>query len=97
VELRNLRLIAKVVGKRLQVKKIAAASEDASKALKRKRYCYFDNKQVETPVYDSEKLKAGNVIQGPAVIEVPTTTAIIPGNFQCKIDDYGNYIITRRK
>jgi N-methylhydantoinase A len=97
VELRNLRLIAKVSGKQLQMQKITSGTDDAAKALKRKRICYFDNKHVETPVYDSEKLKAGNIIRGPAVIEVPTTTAVIPGNFQCKVDDYGNYIITRRK
>ena len=97
VELRNVRLIAKVAGKRLQVKKFAASTEDASRALKRKRSCYFENKYLETPVYDSEKLKAGNIIKGPAIIEVPTTTAVIPSNYQCKVDDYGNYIITRRK
>ena len=97
VELRNIRLIAKVAGKRLQVKKFAASTENASRALKRKRSCYFENKYLETPVYDSEKLKAGNIIKGPAIIEVPTTTAVIPSNYQCKVDDYGNYIITRRK
>jgi N-methylhydantoinase A len=97
VELRNLRLIAKVAGKQLQFQEIASAGEDVSKAQKRMRICYFDNKHIETPVYDSEKLKAGNIIRGPAIIEVPTTTAVIPGSFQCKIDKYGNYLITRRK
>jgi N-methylhydantoinase A len=97
VELRNLRLIAKVPGKKLEMKKIARGNPDTSTALKRKRSCYFDGKYMETPVYNSEKLVSGNIIQGPAVIEVPTTTAIIPSGFQCKVDEFGDYIITRRK
>lgn len=97
VELRNLRVIAKVAGKKIEVKKIAAGKKDPSAALKRKRLCYFDNEYRETPIYDSEKLKAGNVILGPAVIEVPTTTAVIPGGHQCRVDEYGNYVITRRE
>ncbi|OGO23000.1 MAG: hypothetical protein A2144_12440 [Chloroflexi bacterium RBG_16_50_9] len=57
--------------------------------------CY--NKGGKEPtVYDSEKLKAGNIIPGPAFIEVPTTTTVIPQNYHCRVDDYNNYIITRR-
>ena len=65
-------------------------------ALKRRRPCFFDGGYIETPIYDSQKLKAGNIISGPAIIEVPTTTAVIPRNFQCRVDEYNNYIITRR-
>jgi N-methylhydantoinase A len=97
VELRNLRLIAKVAGNKIDVKKIADGTRDPSDALKRERICYFDNVYLETPIYDSEKLKAGNVIPGPAVIEVPTTTTVIPCGYQCKVDEYGNYVITRCK
>ena len=97
VEFRNLRLIARVPGKKIEVKKIDTGTRDPSEALKRKRLCYFNSNYIETSVYDSDKLKAGNIIPGPAVIEVPTTTAVIPGGFQCRIDEYGNYIITRRK
>ena len=33
---------------------------------------------VDTPVYDGEKVLAGNVITGPAIIEETTTTVVIP-------------------
>jgi len=75
---------------------IPKGTKDPSKAVKRSRKCMFNGKYVTTPVYDSEKLKAGNVIVGPAIIEVPTTTAVIPHNYQCKVDEYNNYILTRR-
>jgi N-methylhydantoinase A len=96
IELINLRLIAKIGGKKVDVKKILVGKKDPSAALKRKRFCYFGGKYLETPIYDSDKLKAGNNIRGPAIIEVSTTTTVIPQGFQCEIDSYGNYIIMRR-
>jgi N-methylhydantoinase A len=91
-----LRLIARIRGEKLKPVTIAKGTEDASLAQKRSRKCLFDGRYIDTPVYDSEKLKAGNLIPGPAIIEVPTTTAVIPGNYQCRVDEYNNYIITRR-
>ncbi len=97
IEIRNLRLIARVTGKKVELHRIPKGTKDPSKAFKRKRTCLFSDKQVETPIYDSEKLKAGNTIVGPAIIEVPTTTAVIPPGYQCEVDEYNNYSITRRK
>jgi len=95
IELRTLRLIAKVPVQTIEMKKIAAGSQDASGALKRKRSCYFSGGYMETPVYDDSKLAAGNVIPGPAVVESPVTTMIIPPGFNCGLDEYGNYIMRR--
>jgi N-methylhydantoinase A/oxoprolinase/acetone carboxylase beta subunit/N-methylhydantoinase B/oxoprolinase/acetone carboxylase alpha subunit len=96
VELRNLRLIVKIKGEKLKLIKIPQGSKDPAGAMKRTRKCYFQGKYIETPVYDSEKLEAGNIIKGPAIIEVPTTTAVVPPNFECTVDDYNNYVLTRR-
>jgi N-methylhydantoinase A/oxoprolinase/acetone carboxylase beta subunit/N-methylhydantoinase B/oxoprolinase/acetone carboxylase alpha subunit len=95
VEIRNLRLIARIKAKKLDLIKIPEGTKDPSKAYKRTRNCLFNGNSVETPVYDSEKLKAGNTIVGPAIIEVPTTTAVIPPNFQCKVDIHNNYVMTK--
>jgi len=96
VEFRNLRLIARVRSKKIDVRKISAGTKSPSGALKRKRQCYFNGGFVETQIYDGTRLKAGNVIQGHAVIEEPTTTVVIPAGFTCHIDEYGNYIIVRK-
>jgi len=95
IEFRNLRLIAKVKSKKIEMPKIAAGSSDASSALKRKRQCYFNGGFVETSIYDGTRLKAGNTIKGQAIVEEPTTTVVIPPEFICKVDDYGNYIVER--
>jgi N-methylhydantoinase A len=95
VEIRNLRLIGKSKGQKIKVGKIETGTADASKALKPKRQCYFGGSHRETQIYDGDKLKAGNVISGNAIIEEPLTTVVIPQGWQCNIDEYGNYIIRR--
>jgi N-methylhydantoinase A len=96
IELRSLRIIAKVKKKAdITIKELKAGTKDPSKALKRKRACFFGGGFIQTPVYDSEKLKVGNIITGPAIIEVPTTTVVIPKSWVCRVDKWGNYIIRR--
>lgn len=95
VELRNLRLIAKVKGRKIDMPRIEQGSEDPSAALKGQRQCYFGCGWRPTPIYDSERLVARNVVRGPAVIEEPLTTLVIPENFYCAVDEYGNYIAQR--
>ena len=95
VEFRNLRLIAKVRGERMNIGKVEAGTADSSGAIKQTRPCYFGGRYRETPIYDRVKLKAGNIFTGPAIVEEELTTVVIPDNFRCKIDDYGNYIIGR--
>jgi N-methylhydantoinase A len=46
-------------------------------------------------VYNGPTLSAGNTIHGPAVIEEPTTTVLIPPSFRCIVDGYGNYVLER--
>jgi N-methylhydantoinase A len=51
---------------------------------------------VDTPIYDGDKLLAGNVIAGPAVIEETTTTVVIPAGFSCGVDRLKTYALERR-
>jgi N-methylhydantoinase A len=96
IEFRNVRLIARVGVKKIQLQKIAAGTKNPSEAQKRTRLCCFDGSYVETPIYDSSRLKSGNVIPGPAVVEEPLTTVVIPKGFHCDIDEYGNYIMRKK-
>jgi len=74
---------------------IPTGSADSSRALKRRRECWFDGNLVDTPVYDGPKLLAGNHIDGPAIIEETTTTVVIPSSYSCEVDLGRNYILTR--
>lgn len=95
LEIRNLRLIAKVKSEKRQPQEITGGTEDPTSALKENRSCYFEGKHYDTPVYDGTKLKAGNILKGNAIIEETTSTTVIPNGFTCHVDKYGNYLISK--
>ena len=95
IEIRNLRLIARVKAEKKALQHIEAGSKDATAAIREKRSCYFNDRAVDTVIYDGIKLKANNELSGPAIIEESTTTTVIPEEFTCQIDTYGNYILRR--
>ncbi len=94
VELRNLRLTAKIKSPGIPLKKRPVGTGDASGALIDRRRCYFDGRWVDTPIYDGAALEAGNVIAGNAIIEEATKTTVIPEGYICRVDEYGNFIIS---
>ncbi len=47
------------------------------------------------PIYDGERLRAGDHFVGPAIIEETTTTVVIPVRYDCTVDAYRNYVLTR--
>ncbi|MFC2018992.1 hydantoinase/oxoprolinase family protein [Chloroflexota bacterium] len=86
----------KAIGRRPPVKiaEQAFGGEDASTALKRRRPVYFKELGgfTETPCYDGNRLRNGNIIIGPAVIEEETTTVVVPARAKVSVDRYGNYV-----
>ena len=46
-----------------------------------------------TAVYDYRRLRAGDRIDGPAVVEVPTTTVAIPSDSHGVVDALGNLVL----
>jgi N-methylhydantoinase A len=65
-------------------------------ALRTRRQMIFaaDGSSTLTPVYDGEQLGADDQIQGPAVIEEPTTTIVVNPGWTARLDDSGTYVIT---
>lgn len=76
----------------------AAAHSDPSEARSSVRRVCLDARvgYVDTPIYDYRRLRAGHAITGPAVIEVETTTVVVPPAMTGTVDHLGNlHIITR--
>src|SRR5258706_16337295 len=69
-----------------------ATSPSPTSALLTRRPVCLDGRKgfVETPVYDYQLLKSGHVIQGPAIIQVPTTSVVVPDGMRGEIDGFGN-------
>ncbi|WP_119731995.1 hydantoinase/oxoprolinase family protein [Thermomonospora amylolytica] len=67
---------------------------DASRARTGTRRVYFDE-WADTPVYQRERLRPGDRVTGPAVIEEFGSTLPLHPGFQAGMDDYGNLVVTR--
>lgn len=48
---------------------------------------------VDTAVYDYRELRSGHVLAGPAIVEVPTTTVVVPAGSTGTVDHLGNLTI----
>lgn len=70
-------------------------SEDASHAIKDNRKVYFSESggYTLTRIYDRNKLRAGNVVGGPAIIEVEDTTVVIHPEQTARVDEYLNIVM----
>jgi len=71
----------------------------AAAARKGRRRIFFtrpERKSIDTQVYDYSLLGAGTRIKGPAVIELPFTTTLVPPGFQVTVDDYLNLVMQVR-
>lgn len=69
-----------------------ARGSDPSNALLEHRSVCLDHRKgfVKTRVYDYQRLRAGHRIEGPAIIQVPTTTVVLPEGASGYIDQLGN-------
>ncbi len=90
-ELINLRLSARGITQKPRLRGSEPGGEDPSAALKGHREAYFDGGFESVGVYDGLKLVNGNVVPGPAIIEQPTTTIVLPADFVASCDEYDNY------
>lgn len=71
--------------------------QPAVPAGKRKLYFRELGKLVEAPVYEGVKMLYGQYVDGPAVIEEPTTTiAVLPG-YRMEVTRLGNYYTDIRR
>ena len=93
IELINLRLLS--IGKTIKPKFLQEEydGEDPKNAFKKKRKVWLPLKRVfeEVPVYDGAKLRYGNKVEGPAVIEQVNTTTFVTPEYSVLCDKYGSY------
>jgi N-methylhydantoinase A len=88
-------LRAYVQGKGINIKRqvIARGGTSPAAAAVGKQKSYMDGKDCVATVYDRALLKAGNRIEGPAIVmEMDSTTVILPKHHG-KVDVYGNILI----
>jgi len=93
IEIVNLRVIAIGIIPKPELPKIERKGT-LKEAKKPSRKVWFrDVGFVETDIYERDLLPVGATFEGPAIIEQPDTTTVMPPGAQCRVDEYGNLII----
>jgi N-methylhydantoinase A len=97
VEVVNYRVQAIGVVPPVSAATIADADDGAERALAGSRPAYFaaaGEGLVDVPVYQRERLRAGDRLTGPAIIEqYDSTTVVCPGQ-AAAVDRFGNLVVT---
>jgi N-methylhydantoinase A/oxoprolinase/acetone carboxylase beta subunit len=57
-------------------------------AAKGARQVWWDEGWLETPIFEQTDLRAGNVIAGPAIVESPADTLVIPPGRRARLDEH---------
>ncbi len=85
----DVALVASSPKVRPRIKEYAlVSSRPDPEALKGSRLAYFAGDWHETRIYEASALKAGNYIAGPAIVEDPTTTYVVPPDRAVEIDRF---------
>ena len=96
VELINLRVSARGRTDKPHLGRSPDGGADPAGALRGRREAYFGGEFQTVPVYDGLKLVNGNVVSGPAIVDQPTTTIVVPEDFELACDEYDNYLLHPR-
>ncbi len=91
--LMNLRVEAVVEVYRPPLCRLPFAGEDPSEARRKNRQVYFDDEGGfrDTPIYEGSRVRCGNVLQGPCVIEEPATTIVVYRGQTARLTEFDHY------
>jgi N-methylhydantoinase A len=96
VQLINVRVTARGATIKPQLNRQPLQGRNASAARAGTREAFFDGAFTTVPVYDGFKLQSGNAIEGPAIVVQPTTTIVVPPDFDLACDETMNYLMYRK-
>jgi len=101
-EIVSLRVTVTGAMKKPPLERIAHGGRTPAVSARRgKRNAYFAEigKAVATPTYARDELRAGNRIDGPALVEEHASTTVVPPGDRLRVDDHGSLVIevARRK
>jgi len=93
IELINLRLICTGKTQKPAFRRENHDGADPSGAAKHRRKIFLPLRKLtqEVDVYDGMRLKFGNKISGPAMIEQVNTTSFVTPEYSLMVDKYGSY------
>ena len=87
-EIYEVGLVAKAPKIKPRLERHMLAGPDPAAALTSVRPAYFNGAWTDTPRYAWPALRPGNRVDGPAVVDDPTTTLVVPPGRSIRVDEY---------
>jgi len=91
-----LKLRVKSAVTKIEIAELPVGDEITAPDEKGDRVVYRRKEKVTTNLYDWNKLKPGNRIDGPAIIEGEDTTSVVPRSWRFVMGAFGNGALYRR-
>jgi N-methylhydantoinase A/oxoprolinase/acetone carboxylase beta subunit len=91
-----MKIRVKSVVAKIEPADLPVDDESTAPAEKGDRVVYRGSEKVTTRLYDLDKLKPGNVIDGHALMEGEDTTNVVPRDWRFVMDAFGNGALRRR-
>ena len=95
VEWVNLRVTGIGAISRPELQPVDAGDGDPARARDGSRPLFVAGDRHEAPVYRRERLRAGDAISGPAVIEEFGSTLPVHPGFEARVDELGNVVVCK--
>ena len=97
IEIPNVRVRGIGLMPELSTPEVESGGESSDAALRHEGKAWFrvggELRQVDTRYYDRSALKAGNRLDGPAIVNQYDTTTVIPPGLTAQVDRFGNIVI----
>ncbi len=90
-----VRAVAKTPKSRIEPGAIEGESASAARKGQRRAFFVRVGDFVETDIYDGEKLVPGNVVHGPAILEMVGTTVVVAPSCRARLDEYRNVFLEK--
>ena len=96
IEISEIRVdaVGKVAKPRLSAKRKKKINlRTAKKGTRKIFFTRPERRLIDTPIYDYERLWVGAVVKGPAVVELPFTTTLVPPGNRVTVDPHLNLVM----
>jgi N-methylhydantoinase A len=93
IEIGLLRVVARG---RIQRPAIHKCSKGTARGRVGERDVYWRElgRHAKTPLFDWSRMGAGDVVEGPAIVQMPETTVVVRPQTVGRVDAYGNFVLT---
>ena len=92
VEIVNLRVQLRAERARVPLREVAAGPAEPSPRARRR--VWVDGRPVDARVFDRDALGRSARLAGPAIVEQPDTTVLVPAGHAAEVDRFGNLLIS---